>query len=140
MARNPFEDLETAIERVSEQFEDGLDLAPNEGVPVDVLDRGDEYVVVADLPGFDADDVDVTLSDGRLDVTAERDEAVVETGADETTRYVRRERAGRSVSRSVRLPEPVDADAVTATHSDGVLTVTLPKEREDGDGHTIEVQ
>lgn len=140
MRGNPFEDLETAIERVSEQFEDGLDLAPNEGVPVDVLDREDEYVVVADLPGFDADDVDVTLSDGRLTVAAERDEAVLETGEEETSRYVRRERAGRSVSRSVRLPEPVDADGVTATHSDGVLTVTLPKKREDDDGHSIEVQ
>jgi len=140
MARNPFEDLETAIERVSEQFEDGLDLAMDEGVPVDVLDRDEEYVVVADLPGFDADDVDVTLSDGRLDITAEREESVVETGEEETARYVRRERAGRSVSRSVRLPDPVDADGVTASHSAGVLTVTLPKERADDSGHSIEVQ
>jgi HSP20 family protein len=139
MRGNPFEDLETAIERVSEQFEDELDLAPNEDVPVDVLDREDEYVVLADLPGFDADDVDVTLSDGRLTVAAEREAAVVET-EEETSRYVRRERAGRSVSRSVRLPESVDADGVTASHSDGVLTVTLPKKREDDDGHAIEVQ
>jgi len=140
MGRNPFADLETAIERVSEQFEDGLDLAPNEGVPVDVLDREAEYVVVADLPGFDADDVEVTLSEGRLHVAAERETAVVETGEEETARYVRRERAGRSVSRSVRLPEAVDADGVTASHSDGVLTVTLPKERGDDGGHSIEVQ
>jgi len=128
MGRNPFADLEAAIERVSEQFEDGLDLAPNEGVPVDVLDRDEE------------DDVDVTLSDGTLRIDAERETAVVETGEEESVRYVRRERAGRSVSRSVRLPEPVDADAVTASHSDGVLTVTLPRRREDDDGHTIEVQ
>lgn len=140
MERNPFEDLETAIERVSEQFEDGLDLAPNEGVPVDVLDREDEYVVVADLPGFDADDVDVTLSEGHLRIDADRDEAVLETGDEKSGRYVRRERASGSVSRSVRLPEPGDADGVTATHSNGVLTVTLPKKREDDGAHSIEVQ
>ncbi len=148
MRGNPFEDLEEAIERMSRQFEGGMELGLGGGVPVDVVDRDAEYVVTADLPGFSPDDIDVTLEDGVLHIEADREaEAGTEESeeADEnggrSERYIYQERTHESVSRTVRLPEAVDEAAVTASHSNGVLTVELPKERHDDDeGHTIEVE
>jgi HSP20 family protein len=108
-----------------------------------VLDGDDAYVVTADLPGFEAEDIDVTLEGGVLRIDADRD---VEAGSEETTtsergtdRYIYHERTLETVSRTVRLPEPVDEESVTANHSNGVLTVELPK-RDSDEGHQIDVQ
>lgn len=133
---NPFEE----IERILDQF--GAELGGEFGgghPPVDVEDRGDEYVVTADLPGYDRDDLVVELSGGRLHVGAETESDVEEDHTDASGRYVRRERRRSSVSRSVALPDPVEADAVEASYSNGVLTVTLPKAGAD-DSTTIDIE
>ena len=124
------------FDRMSSQFE------PLEGgalqggsVAVDVEDAGDEFVVTADLPGYDRDDIDVQLAGERLTLSADRSTSS-ETGRDGT--YVRRERRQQSVSRSVRLPEPVDETGTEATYNHGVLTVRLPKAEAD-DGHDIPI-
>jgi HSP20 family protein len=104
---------------------------------VDVATREGEVVVVVDLPGFQTDDIELSLADRDLTITAERDETV-ETN--EETTFHRRERRRRSVERRVRLPEEVVDDETTATYENGVLTVTLPTlEHDDVDGTTIEV-
>lgn len=143
MTRNPFEEIEELVERMSKGFDGGMATTLGERVPVDVLDADEEYVVTADLPGFDSDDIDVTLDGGVLRIEADRD---TEAGSEETTtgergtdRYLYHERTLESVSRTVRLPEPVDEEGVTANHSNGVLTVELPKRGRD-EGHTIDVQ
>lgn len=126
---NPFEEIEDVIDRVRREFEP----AGGAAVPVDVEDRGDEIVVTADLPGYDTEDVDVTLANGVLRIAAER-----ETMTEEDGDIVRRERRRTSVDRSVRLPDAIDAEGVEATHTNGVLTVTLPKADAD-DGTTIQI-
>ncbi len=107
-------------------------------VSVDVADRDDEYVATADLPGFAEDDIEVTIRDDVLRIEAEHEES---TAADEDTdegRYIRRERRHQSASRSVTLPEPVEAASATARYHNGVLTVTLPKAG-DQDSHRIDI-
>ncbi|MFW5903421.1 MAG: archaeal heat shock protein Hsp14 [Halolamina sp.] len=138
MRRNPFDELEDMIERMSRQFEGGVPggLPTVGGVAVDVADRDEEYVVTADLPGYETDDIDVTVTDGRLRIEAERETGTEEEGTD----YIFNERRRESVSRTVRLPEPVDEDAVTAKYTNGVLTVTLPKEEVGDEGRHIEIE
>ena len=143
MRRNPFEELEEVVERMSKGFDGGMAPALGESVRIDVLDGDDAYVVTADLPGFTAEDIDVSLDDGRLHIEAERD---TEAGGEETEdtapgteRYIYRERTRERASRTVRLPDAVDEEAVSASHSNGVLTVELPKS-DRGDGHTIDVE
>jgi len=145
MRANPFEDLDEMLDRMSQQVEEGMTgLSPS--VPVDLRETDGGFVAVVDLPGYDADDIDLTVTDRQLRVDAERDTDVeLETGDDDhgdhgdhTVRYVRRERTRESVSRSVRLPDPVDEEGVEATLEEGVLTVTLPR-RHDEDGRTIEI-
>ena len=127
MRRNPFEELEEMLDRLSSQVEEGMTRGGGLPVPgdvaVDVADAHDEYVVTADLPGYDTDDIELTLSEGTLRLEASREEREEH----EEGRYIRRERTQRSVSRRIRLPDPVDEEDVSASYKNGVLTVTLPK-------------
>lgn len=137
---NPFDEIERMFDRLSKQFEglDPVDLGVGQHFPIDLYDEGDRFVVVADLAGYDSDDIEVTLSDEHLlEVSAARETG---TDVDEDGITVRSER-NESIRRSVRLPDPVDEDATTATHENGVLRVTLPKQDADeGDGQSIPVE
>lgn len=127
---DPFEDIEELIDVVTGGLESG-----GGALPVDVADADDEFVVVVDLPGYDRDDVSVTLPDETtLAVTAGRDTDV------DAERYVTRERRRGSVSRQVGLPEPVEETETSASLEEGVLTVTLPKQTVTEDGTEIPVE
>lgn len=104
------------------------------GVRVDLTEHDDDLVVVADLPGFDREEIDLTVEGDRLRISATNEE----TETDESEQYLRRERRTDAVRRSIRLPVDVDADAASAAYTNGVLTITLPKQAE-GDGHRIDV-
>jgi HSP20 family protein len=132
MRRNPFDELEEMLDRVSKQVEEGMTsggLQVPGSVPVDVADRGEAYVVTVDLPGYDTADVELTFAEGTLRIEGERaDETELETTDDgDRGRYLRRERTRRSVNRRIRLPDPVDEESISASYENGVLTVRLPK-------------
>lgn len=114
------------LDRVSKQVEEGMTsggLQVPGSVPVNVVETDEEYVVTADLPGYETDDIELTLSEGTLRLEASReDETEYAEG-----RYLRRERTRTSANRRIRLPEPVDEAEVAAGYEDGVLTVRLPK-------------
>ena len=142
--RTPFDEIEHLFERMGEQFEDASrqweGLTPQtmvgSGASIDVVDRGDEFAVTAELPGFEPEDVDLRVVDQSLSLDAERrDEMTVEEGE-----FVHHERSRGTVSRRVRLPEPVDPDDVTATMDRGVLSVTIPKASPDSSGHSIDIE
>lgn len=92
----------------------------------DVTDEGDHYQLTADLPGFKKDDIDISVEDGVLTITAERNEETEDK--DQKGRYIRRERTYGSYRRSFDLTE-VDDDNITAKYEDGVLTLALPKKQ-----------
>ena len=79
-----------------------------------------------ELPGLDPAAIDLSIQDGRLEIRGEKAAADEKEG----DHWHRVERRYGSFVRSVVLPGEVDAAAVTATSSHGVLTITLPK-RED---------
>ena len=137
--RDPFKELDEFLERMNEQFgELGGSLESHRGkVNVDVADHGDSIVVTADLPGYDRDDIEVRLDDETLVIDAER-ETIEE---DEDVTYVRRERRQRSISRRVPLSAGVVAEETSASYTNGVLTVTLPKrDPELAGGKRIEIE
>jgi HSP20 family protein len=90
---------------------------------VDVREGDDEIQVSAELPGLDADDVDVGISNDLLTISGEKKEETEERGEN----YYHAERSYGSFRRSIPLPAEVDADKVEAVFEKGVLTVTLPK-------------
>lgn len=121
------------------QFEGDLEMRTGvSSASVDVADHDEEFVVTVDLPGYETDDIDLTLTNDTVRIEAEREESTEEDDEDE--QYIRRERRRQTVSRSVTLPDPVDETDVSASYNNGVLTVTLPKQHVDGDGHEIDIE
>lgn len=98
-------------------------LTQNEIVRVDVADTGKDITVTAELPGMSETDIDVSISDGRLTIRGEKkaDREAEDDGA------LIRERTFGVIERTVPLPGAIDPDAATATFSNGVLKITLPK-------------
>lgn len=143
--RNPFDELERLFDRMGEQFESewrpGFGSMGGLGVPVDVADEGDAFVVTADLPGYAKEEIDLQLRDDTLLVSAEHETSEATEAERDTVQYIRRERRAEAAKRTVTLPEDVLEDEVSASYANGVLTVTLPKAGGgDGDGHRIEVE
>ncbi|MFB6146415.1 MAG: Hsp20/alpha crystallin family protein [Halobacteriaceae archaeon] len=140
--RDPFDEIENALDRMGRQLErelgDPTDLTRGltGGVAVDLRDAGEAYVLTADLPGYDTDDIAVELREETVHVEASRD-VETETG-DET--YLRRERRREAVTRTIDLPGPVEESAVEAGHQNGVLTVTLPKAGADEGSTEIDIE
>ena len=93
--------------------------------PTNVLETKDRFVVRSEVPGLAESDVSVSVEDDALVIRGER-KADVPQGY----KVHMRERQAYAFTRKFPLPARVDADAVTATLKDGVLTVTLPKAKE----------
>jgi HSP20 family protein len=90
---------------------------------MDLLETEDHFVLRADLPGMTEDDVNIELEDTTLTISGQRKAEHEERKEG----YYRVERASGSFSRSLTLPEGVNADAVTAHFDKGVLEVRIPK-------------
>jgi HSP20 family protein len=90
---------------------------------MDLVETDDHYVLRADLPGVNEGDVKIELDDNVLTISGERKSAHQETKQG----YYRVERAYGSFSRTLTLPEGVDADSISANFDRGVLEVQVPK-------------
>ena len=93
----------------------------------DIKDTGDSYTLEADLPGFKKEDIHVDIADDRLTVSAERHSNYEDK--DKKGNYLRCERSYGSYARSFDI-SGIDAAGIKAAYSDGVLRVTLPKQKE----------
>jgi len=96
---------------------------------VDVREDADHIFVDAELPGFQKDQIDITLENQTLAITADRHEAEQESNG-ESGGYLLKERRHTRFSRSFTLPPTVDESKVDAKLSDGVLRITLNKREE----------
>ena len=103
---------------------DGAASASVSWIPhVDIREEAERFVVVADVPGVEPKDIEVTADKGVLTVRGERrveKKAVVDG-------YERAERASGTFLRRFTLPESADAEAIKATHVNGVLELSIPK-------------
>jgi HSP20 family protein len=93
---------------------------------MDLVEKDDRLVLKADLPGISEDDVEIEFRDNVLTISGERraEQEQEEEG------YRRVEREYGSFSRSLTLPQGVDADSVEARFDNGVLEVSIPKPEE----------
>jgi len=133
----PFRDLATLQDRIDRLFEDtfGRVRAPSadeafEGArwapAVDILEKPNELVLRADLPGIDPKEVEISVENNTLTLRGERK---FESDVKEDD-FRRIERVYGSFVRSFSLPRAVDAEKVEAEYRNGVLEVKLPKRPE----------
>ncbi len=123
--------LRDEMNRLIEQAFNGGSLvewqpSTNWGLPMDVAENDDAFIVTASVPGMNPDDLDITITDNVLTIKGEykADETV------EDEQYHIRERRYGSFGRSITLPVTVNADGVEADYNNGVLTLTVPKAEE----------
>ena len=140
----PFDALRNQIDRLFHDFQTGflqapsyrslLDIEPfwrrdlgfSVTPAIDIVEKEKAFEVTAELPGLDAKNVDIQLSDNVLTIKGEKQEEKEEKTKD---RYVSERRYG-SFRRSLQVPGSVDADKIEANFKNGVLTVTMPKSPE----------
>ncbi len=91
--------------------------------PVDIIDREEEILLRAEMPGIDKDSIDISLSDNS--VTIRGSSRHEEKESEEN--YYRSEISRGAFSRTVSLPADVDGDKTKATFKEGVLELTMPK-------------
>jgi HSP20 family protein len=131
---NPFQEFENMLERYNKSGTSNLgkqlntelsfaDWAPS----VDIEEEENKYVIKADLPGVDKQDIDVKLENGVLSIRGEKQ---TETETGKGTKRHRSERFHGTFARSFTLPDAVKADKVDASYKDGVLSLTIPKAEE----------
>ena len=94
------------------------------GFKTDVMEKDGNYVLEAELPGFNKEDINVDLKDDILTISASHNEEKNEE--DKETRYIRKERHSSSYSRSFRVANVTHED-IKASYNNGVLEVTFPK-------------
>lgn len=102
---------------------------------VDIQDKGDAYMVEAELPGFAKDEIKLTMDSGQLCIQAEKSEE----SNDEGKNYLHRERKTTSMSR-VMYFENIDEDKLSAKLNDGILTIDIPKQVSSASNKKIEIQ
>jgi len=108
--------------RPGQQYEGGT--SPAAWAPaIDISERKDAYLVMAELPGVKADEVEITFEDGLLTIQGER--RFAHDSADEKVH--RAERSYGAFRRSITLPSHVEADKIEAAAQDGVLQILVPK-------------
>jgi HSP20 family protein len=91
---------------------------------LDVVERDNEFVVKAEMPGMKKDDIEISLENGVLTITAETRS---ETEEKEGDRVIRQERRYGKYLRSLRLGKEIDEKMVKANYKDGILELVLPK-------------
>jgi HSP20 family protein len=115
---DPLRDLLALQEQIGQIV--GTD-APGWTPPVDLYETGGAFVLTAELPGLNRDDIEIHAEESRIVIRGER------AGQIPCEQYHRVERGHGRFSRAFLLPEPIDIEAVTADLNDGLLTITLPK-------------
>lgn len=93
---------------------------------VDIKEEADRFVLLADIPGVDPQDIDVQMDKGLLTIKGER----TLEGKTESERFSRTERVHGVFHRRFALPDSADAERITASGRNGVLQITIPKKPE----------
>lgn len=148
MSFRPFPEAAPAIEALQEGFHKllervwhaGMSAGPFDGqdwAPVlDMHEHDDHFVVLAEVPGVDAGEVDITLLGHSLTLRGAKRRP---DAATDKNRALRAERRYGTFCRTIELPEGVDVERMTAKCSNGVLEIVLPK-KESFKPRTVKVR
>jgi HSP20 family protein len=136
MVFRPFTDPQLSLESlrddlgnlVQRAWHAGISMGPFDGQQwgplVDMYEQADHYTLFAELPGVDANEIEVTHLAGSLTIRGEKRRP---SSITEKDRPVRAERRYGAFSRTLDLPSGIDADRLVAKCTNGVLEITIPK-------------
>lgn len=122
----PFERSDNNIFDLFDNFQKQFFRNSNATLPAfraDIRDLDDKFVLEAELPGFNKEDISLDLKEGILTIKAEHKEAQEQKQGE----YIRRERRTGSFARSFDV-SGIDESGISAAYKNGILEVTLPKQ------------
>jgi HSP20 family protein len=103
---------------------------------VNVYEYDDRVGIIAEIPGLDKNQLDVSVEDGVLTISGDKHSAFEDDGA----KVIRRELKQSSFKRSFELGELLDGDDISAKFKDGILSVSIPKiEPEISKKHSVKI-
>ena len=119
--------LRGRLDNVFSEFDKSVGYAPDWSVVgsyprTNLVDKGDHFELVAEMPGLSKDDLQVKIQGNYLEISGTRN-----ITAPDGYRIHRRERGSASFTRSLTLPAEVNSEKAAATMKDGILTLKLPK-------------
>ena len=118
-------EMSRMLDRAVSGAEDGSNVVTSRWTPaVDIKENSERFVITADIPGVEPEDIEVTMNDGVLTIRGERK---LETQEEGDNGYRRVERVYGSFYRRFTLPDTADAEAIAANGKHGVLEVVIPK-------------
>lgn len=127
-AYDPFKEME--------EFERRFFGQRTPAMKTDIRETENAYILESDLPGFSREDIHAEIKDGYLTIRAEHRSE----NEDKSESYLRRERSYGSFSRTFDL-DGIDAEAITASFKNGVLTLELPKmQQKVEEARRVEIQ
>jgi HSP20 family protein len=110
---------------LNNSYSDDASVATANWTPsVDISENDKAFTLLADIPGVNPDDIDISMEKGVLTVKGERNAESVEEGEN----YRRVERQNGQFYRRFTLPDSADADKIEAKSEHGVLRITIPKQ------------
>jgi len=125
-----FERMRSEMDRLWNSFFERGTLRGEEGgewLPsLDIAETKNEIVVKAEVPGLEAKDIDISLSEGLLIIKGEKKQEREE----KEENYHLVERSYGTFTRSIRIPNEVQSDKINASYKNGVLKIVLPKSEE----------
>lgn len=92
---------------------------------VDVIETEDSFIIKADLPRLENQDIEIAISEDTVDICAE----LTDEYADQDMNYIQRERSYGEVMRSITLPSKIRIKEAEGTYNNSVLTIKIPKQR-----------
>ena len=102
---------------------------------IDVQENDSEYLIEAELPGVDREEVNIDMNEGRMTISVQREENINE----ENKNYVHKERRFSSMSRSLYLDD-AKSDGIKAKLENGVLNIKVPKENKPDSSVKIDIE
>ncbi|MBR4062157.1 MAG: Hsp20/alpha crystallin family protein [Clostridia bacterium] len=127
-AYDPFKEME--------EFERRFFGQRTPAMKTDIRETENAYILESDLPGFSREDIHAEINNGYLTIRAEHKSE----NEDKNESYLRRERSYGSFSRTFDL-DGIDAEAITASFKNGVLTLELPKmQQKVEEARRVEIQ
>lgn len=118
-------------------FDDFISSRKEQNMKCDIYEKGGDYHIEMDIPGFNKDEISVETKDGYLTIKAEKKNEVNEE--DKNKNYIRRERTYGKYERSFYLGN-LDEDKIDATFENGMLKLVVPKKEEVDTKKVIEIK